>query len=268
MDAPRIALIVALAGCDDEAVIGPDITENPNGGDHWKPAPGTSWQWQLQGAIDTTVDADVFDLDLFETPQAVIDELHDKGKRVICYFDTAYEPNRPESAQLMPYIGDPVEGWPGQYWLDVREQVVRDVMIGRLQLAQEKRCDGVEPDDVDVASNDTALGITPAQQLDFIQLLARESHARGLAVGLKNDLEQIPDLVGTVDFAVNEQCFEYDECDLLDPFIAAGKAVFGAEYTEGDLATLGATVCPRANAKDFDTLIKHLDLGAERFSCR
>jgi len=31
------------------------------------------------------------------------------------------------------------------------------------------------------------------------------------------------------DWALNEQCFEFDECDLLDPFVAAGKAVFGVE---------------------------------------
>lgn len=253
-----------LLGCGDDA---DDTTLR------WQPTPGTSWQWQLQGTIDTSVDAAVFDIDLHDAPQAVIDELHAAGKHVICYFDTAYEPGRPDSDELLPYIGDPIDGWPGQYWLDIREPVVRDVMIRRLQLAADKRCDGVEYrlveyDDVDVASNDTMLGITPDEQLEFIRLLAREGHARGLAVGLKNDLEQVTALVGDMDFAVNEQCFEYDECDLLDPFVAANKAVFGTEYTEGDLATLGATVCPRANAKNFDTLIKHLDLGVERHPCR
>jgi len=29
---------------------------------------------------------------------------------------------------------------------------------------------------------------------------------------------------------VNEQCFEYDECDALSPFVAAGKAASHAEY--------------------------------------
>nr|MBA3539724.1 endo alpha-1,4 polygalactosaminidase [Deltaproteobacteria bacterium] len=71
-----------------------------------------------------------------------------------------------------------------------------------------------------------------------------------------------------MDFAVNEECFEYAECDALAPFIAANKPVWNTEYTDGDLATKGATVCPGAIALDFDTLIKHLDLGAERHTCR
>ena len=31
---------------------------------------GSTWHWQLQGAIDTTVDADAYDIDLFDTPPA------------------------------------------------------------------------------------------------------------------------------------------------------------------------------------------------------
>jgi hypothetical protein len=60
----------------------------------------------------------------------------------------------------------------------------------------------------------------------------------------------------------------YNECDALKPFIAAGKAVFQVEYTAGDLATKGATICPKANALEFDTLIKRLDLDPPRFACR
>lgn len=33
-----------------------------------------------------TVDADVFDVDLFDTPAATVAELHRRGRRVVCYF--------------------------------------------------------------------------------------------------------------------------------------------------------------------------------------
>ena len=82
-------------------------------------------------------------------------------------------------------------------------------------------------------------------------------------MGLKNDLEQVSELLGDFDWALNEQCFEYDECDLLDPFVAAGKAVLGVEYT-GDPATF----CPLANAKGFSWLKKNLDLDAWRIDCQ
>lgn len=231
-------------------------------------APGTSWQWQLTGTIDLTVDAGVFDIDLFEAPQATIDALHASGRKVICYFDTAYEPNRPDSTQLAPYRGNPVQGWPGQFWLDFRQPVVRTVMSGRLDLAVTKRCDAVEPDDVDAIDNTPGFPLTANDQLDFIRFLARKGHARGLAVALKNDLAQVPQLVGDVDFAVNEECFQYNECTELQPFITAGKAVLQVEYTAGNLDTKAATICPQANARNFDTLIKHLDLDAPRRSCR
>jgi hypothetical protein len=187
---------------------------------------------------------------------------------VICYFDTAYEPYRSDSALLQPYIGNPMQGWPGQYWLDVRPQAVVDVMKARIALAQQKRCDAIEADDVDSVSNNPGTGVTRTDQRSFIRTLAAEAHARGMSFALKNDLEDITALIGDVDFAINEECFQYDECDALTPFVQANKAVFQVEYTSGDLATKGATVCPKANALDFDTLIKRLSLNAARYSCR
>jgi len=237
-------------------------------GGWWKPRPGTSWQWQLSGPLDPSFDVQVYDVDLFETTQAQLDGLHAAGRKVLCYFDTAYEPGRPDSAQLAPYQGNAVQGWPGQYWLDIRVAAVVEVMKARIALAQQKRCDGVEADDVDSRTNNPGFPITAADQQGFIRALAAEAHARGLAFALKNDLDEVTQLVGDADCAINEECFRYSECALLAPFTAAGKAVFQVEYTAGDLATLGATICPQAIALDFDTLIKHLDLGAPRFSCR
>ena len=45
-------------------------------------------------------------------------------------------------------------------------------------------------------------------------------------VGLKNDVDQISELLPDFDFAVNERCFEYNECDGYAEFIATGKAGF------------------------------------------
>ena len=42
----------------------------------WVPAPGTSWQWQLSGLpVDLGVEAEVYDLDLFETDSRTIADL-------------------------------------------------------------------------------------------------------------------------------------------------------------------------------------------------
>lgn len=234
----------------------------------WKPAPGTSWQWQLSGALDSSFDVAAYDVDLVETTQAEIDALHAAGRKVICYFDTAYEPYRDDAPLLAPYRGNPMDGWPGQYWLDIREQAVVDVMFARLAVAAGKHCDAVEADDVDSRNNDPGFPITATDQRSFIRALATEAHRLGMGYALKNALEDVSALLNDVDFAINEECFEYNECDALTAFVTAGKAVFQVEYTDGNLAQKGAGICPGANALNFDTLIKHLDLDAPRFGCR
>ncbi len=84
-----------------------------------------------------------------------------------------------------------------------------------------------------------------------------------LSVALKNDLDQISDLLGYFDWALNEQCFQYDECDRLVPFINAGKAVMQVEYTLDP-----NQFCVRANAMNFNSMKKHLGLDAYRVPCR
>jgi hypothetical protein len=236
-------------------------------GSHWQPKPGLSWQYQLQGSLDTGVDADVFDIDLFNTSADAIGKLQAQQRKVVCYFDTAYESYRDDSKQLEPYKGNPIDGWPGQYWVDVRQQAVVDVMLKRIEVAVSKGCDAVEADDVDARSNQPGFPITAQDQQGFIIKLADAAHALGLGFGLKNDLDEVKELVSHADFAINEQCFEYDECDSLTPFISAGKPVFNVEYTDGDLASKAGQICDQAKTLGFASIIKHLDLDAPRYGC-
>ncbi len=65
-------------------------------------------------------------------------------------------------------------------------------------------------------------------------------------VGLKNDLDQVAELVDWFDWALNEECHQFEECDLLEPFVAAGRAVFGVEYQGHP-----AVYCPDAVAAGY-----------------
>jgi hypothetical protein len=232
----------------------------------WRPAPGISWQIQYTGALDLSFDVQMYDLDLFETSQTVIDELHAAGRRVVCYFSAgSWEDWRPDAGQFPESVlGNELEGWPGERWLDIRQMdILGPIMAARLDLAAQKGCDGVDPDNVEGYANDSGFALTAQDQADYNIWLAAQAHSRGLAVGLKNDLTQIPDLINFFDWQLNEQCFQYNECDLLLPFIQAGKPVFGIEY-QGDPASF----CPQANSMNFDTLEKNLDLDAWRMACR
>ena len=135
-------------------------------------------------------------------------------------------------------------------------------MQSRMDLAVEKKCDGVEPDNIDGYTNDTGFKLTYDNQIKYNKWLANEAHKRGLSIGLKNDIEQVADLVYDFDFAINEQCFEYEECDALKLFVREGKAVFGAEY-EMKMKEF----CPQAKQNGFSWLKMEYNLGGGRLSC-
>lgn len=227
----------------------------------WQPTPGATWQWQLLGTVNTSYAVEMYDIDLFDTPQEIIDALHADGRVVICYFSAgSWENWRGDAADFPTVVlGKTLHGWEDEKWLDIRRlDLLAPIMKERLDLAVEKSCDGVEPDNVDGYTNDTGFPLSYDDQLDFNIWLAEQAHARGLSIGLKNDLDQIEDLVEVFDWALNEQCFEYDECDALLPFIEAGKAVFGVEYSGNP-----ADYCPQAAEMGFSWLTKSLDLGDE-----
>ena len=245
-------------------LIGTITPANAQDGDDspiWQPEPGTTWQWQLSDEIDTSFDVQMYDIDLFDTPADTIDALKAEDRVVICYFSAgSLEDWRPDADQFpADVIGRPLDDWHGEYWLDIRQlDVLQPIMAARLDLAMDKGCDGVEPDNITAYTNRTGFRLTYEDQLAYNRWLADAAHARGLSIGLKNDLDQVEDLVDDFDWALNEQCFEYEECDLLLPFIEAGKTVFGVEY-EGDPADF----CPQANALGFSWLMKTYDLTAE-----
>ena len=203
----------------------------------------------------------MYDVDLFDTPQATIDQLHADGRIVICYFSAgSYEDWRPDAAQFpRSVLGHSLDDWPGERWLDIRGlDLLGPLIANRLDLAASKRCDGVEPDNVDGFENQTGFHLTRPISPRNNRWPAAEAHQRGLSIGLKNDLNQVPELVEDYDWALNEQCFAFDECDLLRSFIQAGKAVFGVEYDGNPEA-----FCPQANALGFSWLVKTPQLGDE-----
>lgn len=237
----------------------------------WRPAPGISWQWQLTGRIDTSVEAEAYDIDLVEAPAAVIDELHAAGRVVICYFSAgSFEEWRPDADQFpAAAIGEPLEGWPGESWLDTRDPEVRAIMEARLDAAVDKGCDAVEPDNVDGYANRTGFPLDRADQLDYDRFLADAAHARGLSVGLKNTVELVDELVDHFDWALNEECLQYRECGRMQPFLDAGLAVLHTEYVDRPAQADAAAerVCGDPSIEGFSTLIKTWDLDAFLVAC-
>jgi hypothetical protein len=227
----------------------------------WHPAPTTAaWQWQLQGKVDESVDAGVYDIDGFESSRETVRALQRAGRRVVCYLDVgSWESYRPDAGRFpRAVIGRRYEGFPDERWLDIRRfRLFAAPLERRIEMCARKGFDAVEPDNLAGWENRTGFAIAAADQLRFNRWIAREAHRHGMAVALKNDGRQLGQLLGSFDFAIVEQCFQYRECGLYRPFADAGKAVFEAEY-ELDPSRF----CAAAAALRFSAIRKSYDLFA------
>jgi hypothetical protein len=229
---------------------------------HWEPTPTTAaWQWQLQGKIDTGVPAAVYDVDGFEVSKGTVEQLHRLGRKVVCYLDVgSWETYRPDAGQFpKSVIGRRYEGFPDERWLDIRRfRLFAKPLKHRFDLCARKGFDAVEPDNIAGWENRTGFSITRQDQLLFNRWVARQVHARGMAVALKNDGPQAKELVGDFDFAIVEQCFQYEECGPYHTFVEHHKAVFETEYE-----LKPDQFCPDANQIDFSAIGKSYDLFAQ-----
>jgi hypothetical protein len=236
----------------------------PATGQRWRPAQGTTWQWQLTGKLDLSIKAPVYDVDAYTTTKAQVATLHQRGRHVICYVDVgSWENWRPDAAAFPKSVLGASNGWPGERWLDIRKLgVLGPILTTRFQLCKDKGFDAVEPDNVDGYSNGTGFPLTAMDQLTFNRWLATSVHALGMSVALKNDVEQAAALEPMFDFSLDEQCVQYHECGSLMPFIKAGKAVLHVEYW------LPLKVfCPKTEPLHFSSMRKKLDLGTWRRAC-
>jgi endo-alpha-1,4-polygalactosaminidase (GH114 family) len=255
--AGRLPLPVPCAGC-------------------WRPALNTSWQWQLSSVPAAPyLDVTMYDIDGFDATAGDVARLHATkgGRKVVCYISAGTHENwRPDAGDFPAgVLGDDVDGWPGERWLDIRQYTGKlgDILEKRMNMCRQKHFDAIEFDNVDGYDNDTGFRLTANDQLRFNTWLANEAHLRGLSAALKNDIGQLKTLQPYFDWALNEECWEFGECTTgqigygYDKYVAAGKAVFNVEYH-----LPAQTFCPKSNRLNFNSLKKALDLDAYRVPCR
>ena len=200
----------------------------------WRPGPTTApWQFQLQGRIDLSIPARVYEVDGFGTPRRTVRALHRRGRKAVCYISAgSWESWRPDADRFpRSVLGKRYDGYPDERWLDIRRiRLLAPILSARFAMCARKGFDAVEPDNVAGWENDTGFPLTAADQLRFNRWIARQVHRRGMSVALKNDGRQAARLASVYDFAVVEECFAYDECGQYRPFIRRHKAVFEIEY--------------------------------------
>jgi hypothetical protein len=230
---------------------------------------------------------DVFDIDLYVDPQiagrygyvantAAVEAIHASERHAIGYVTAGdIERWRPDYQQFVDFDercggclrGNPFSRrFPDEYWANLNTRRGQcDFMLQMIRARTDRVAaagfDAIEYDVVDAyAQGRDVVGwaIGADRQLGYNRALAEMAHEDGLAVALKNDGGQIAELLPWFDLAINEQCFQYNECDgggypapAWRAFIEAGKPVLQAEYRiEPD------EFCGAANAWGFSAIRK------------
>jgi hypothetical protein len=267
-----LSLSVILTACGSETLSASSDSASTNATSSIIPNSSASWFLQLQGDIDLEKDVDLYEVDLFDTPSENITYLKSRGVTVICYFSAgSYEDWREDAEDFSDAdLGNALDGWPGESWLDITSENVKAIMAERIKLAASKGCDGVDPDNVDGYTNQTGLSFTADDQLNYNRFLAETAHNAGLIIGLKNDLNQIASLEPYFDFAINEQCMYYDECSLISPFMDSNKLIINLEYDTDFISDESekSALCSKADSYGMMTQVQTLDLdGTVLYSC-
>lgn len=168
--------------------------------------------------------------------------------------------------------------WAGENWVNVKSSKVRSIMENRIVRAAAAGCHAVDPDNVDgyvsiileycsvnvlticlQNGNQDGYGYPRSAYVDYIKFMAGVAHKNGLAIGLKNGIEMIPDVLSDIQFAVNEECHTYGECARYQPITKAGLAVFNIEY--------GVKDCSDPANVNLSTVFKTLDLDTTGGQC-
>jgi hypothetical protein len=133
-------------------------------------------------------------------------------------------------------------------------------MTARFAMWAANAFDAVEPGNMDGAETATGFNLTAAESDQYAEWVANEVHSLDVSIAQKNFEDPSSVLAPYFDFAVEGQCFQYDDCSDLAPYTAVGKAVFEVEYQGQDESP--TSFCPSANAAGYNLVEFDLNLDA------
>jgi hypothetical protein len=232
----------------------------------WSPSPGISWQAQLSGDVDPTLDVALFYLDPDNIDEATRSELEAADKRLACYVSAgSLEPWRDDAGAFPESVlGNPLAGYPDERWLDIRDAAVRELVAARIERLAGEGCDAVLPANLDGYLTDSGFELGATDALDYASFLAAVIHEHGMSAGLSLGQGLVAEAIPNFDWALAIDCLSSSGCADYQPVRAAGKTVLLVEF--GDESDV-PEVCPTAQALGFDALIKEPDFGEFRVPC-
>ncbi|WP_225829770.1 endo alpha-1,4 polygalactosaminidase [Streptomyces sp. NK08204] len=231
-----------LVGCDSARDAGqasgntrPETRTSPKSGAVRLPPRHAGFDYQIGGSYPPPPGVRIVSRDRSDSPAP--------GLYNICYVNAfqaqpAERGSWPADLLLRDAHGGVVidEDW-NEPLLDIRtadkRRRVAERVNGWIDGCAAKGFDAVEPDNYDSYSRSRHL-LTAADATAFVTLLSRHAHARHLAIAQKNTAELAGQRERTgLDFAVTEECGQYDECELYAK--AFDDRVVDIEYTDSGL---------------------------------
>jgi len=264
-------LALPLAACNgtngillvrhDGAAGMPAEADNP-----YVPAANVRWLAQLDGAIDVQQDAQLFYLDAEQQPPEALATLRAEGRHYLCYLSAGSLEAFRQDTQDFPdsAIGNALTEFPGERWLDVRDETVRELMAKRVTALGAVGCDGVPPSSLAVQAADTGFDLTLADALDYARWLAERIHAAGMSAGLTGPTQLTSELWSTFDFGLALGCVSGTGCAEYAPFERANKSVLHLEIGE---AAAAPRLCNAAKALGFDALVSDAGFTGKCIAC-
>ena len=269
----------------------------------YQPAQNTNWQWMLNGVLNTNNatqmgtgvtawngdtspgdDPKLYDVDGILNSAATVSTLHGLGDHAICYIEVGTAGNYYTAAdegipttyytqlQTAGDLGKKLKGYP-EWFININAPSTVTIIEAMIQQqCAAKGFDAVETDlDETFGNNEGATGftITQANEETYLESLANYMHGIGLGWIAKN-----LDDTGVASFVnhlqpyaqgiISEQCNQYSTCNLLSPFLTAGKWIGNAEYKNNQ-----ATFCPADNSANMNGIyFPNTGLTGPRKPCR
>ncbi len=233
------------------------------------PQVGAAWDWQLGEPVRAPQGVAVFDTDPDTVSVRDIQRLNGRGVYTICYVSVGTLENYRDDRRDFPasVVGRVYGDWPDERFLDVRRlDVLLPLMRARFQQCKEMGFAAIEPDNMDVYDNESGFALSRRDGVRYIRALADMAHGMGLGIGQKNVPEITGQLVGMMDFVITEDCFADGWCGDVSAYIAAGKPVLAAEYT--DTGVDWGAACAFAHQNGYSMILKDRDLNAGMETCR
>lgn len=231
-------------------------------------AEGSVWDWQLAEPFEFTSAPHVLDLDPDNHSPAELRALKSAGHELICYVSVGtVEDYRDDKDAFDPaVVGRRYEEWPDELFLDIRQlDVLLPIMRARFQRCADLGFEAIEPDNQDVHDNESGFDVSAEDTVRYLLALAEIAHGMGLTIGQKNIPELTGQLVDELDFVIAEDCFADQWCAALSPYVAAGKPVYAAEYTDTGVDFAGA--CAWGQTAGMSFILKDRDLTSYRKDC-